>query len=77
MQVYTVFQMREAERRTETEYGIPLAALMDNAGKGLARAALEMLASTNSLPSSKRRRIRTARISPSPMTSARSSAVAA
>jgi NAD(P)H-hydrate repair Nnr-like enzyme with NAD(P)H-hydrate epimerase domain len=39
----TVAQMREAERRAETEYGIPLADLMDNAGKGLARAALEML----------------------------------
>ena len=43
MHLYTVDQMREAERRAETEYGIPLASLMDNAGKGLARAALEML----------------------------------
>jgi len=34
--------MREAEQRTETEYGIPLAELIDNAVKGLARAALEM-----------------------------------
>jgi len=34
--------MREAEQRTETEYKIPLADLMDNAGKGLARSALEM-----------------------------------
>ena len=41
--LYSVAQMREAERRTETEYGIPLADLMDNAGKSLARAALEML----------------------------------
>jgi len=41
--LYTVAQMREAERRAETEYGIPLADLMDNAGKGLARAALKML----------------------------------
>jgi NAD(P)H-hydrate epimerase len=43
MHFYTVAQMREAERRAETEYGIALADLMDNAGKGLARAALEML----------------------------------
>jgi len=43
MQLYTVAQMREAERLAETEYGIPLAGLMDNAGKGLARAALELL----------------------------------
>jgi len=42
MYLYTVAQMREAEQRTETEYGIPLAELMDTAGKGLARAALEM-----------------------------------
>ena len=41
--LYTVAQMQEAERRAETEYGVPLAGLMDNAGKGLARAALEML----------------------------------
>ena len=43
MPLYTVTQMREAEQRAETEYGIPLAELMDNAGKGLAHAALEML----------------------------------
>ncbi|MCL1952593.1 MAG: NAD(P)H-hydrate epimerase [Oscillospiraceae bacterium] len=43
MHLYTVAQMREAEQRAETEYGIPLADLMNNAGKGLARAALEML----------------------------------
>jgi NAD(P)H-hydrate epimerase len=43
MPFYTVAQMREAERRAETDCGIPLADLMDNAGKGLARAALEML----------------------------------
>jgi len=49
MQVYTVSQMREAERRTETEYGIPLAVLMANAGKGLARAALEMLPQPDSV----------------------------
>jgi len=42
MQLYTVAQMREAEHRAETEHNIPLAELMDNAGKGLARAALEM-----------------------------------
>ena len=40
--LYTVAQMREAEQRAVTEYGIPLSALMDNAGKGLACAALEM-----------------------------------
>jgi hydroxyethylthiazole kinase-like uncharacterized protein yjeF len=40
--LYTVAQMREAEQRAVTECGIPLAELMDNAGKGLARAALEM-----------------------------------
>ena len=43
MKLYTVAQMREAEGCAETEYGIPLADLMDNAGKGLARAALELL----------------------------------
>jgi NAD(P)H-hydrate epimerase len=43
MNLYSVTQMREAERCAEIEYGIPLADLMDNAGKGLARAALEML----------------------------------
>jgi len=43
MHLYTVTQMREAEQRAVTEYGIPLAVLMDNAGKGLARAALKML----------------------------------
>jgi len=43
MNLYTVAQMREAEQRAVIEYGIPLAVLMDNAGKGLARAALEML----------------------------------
>ena len=42
MRLYTVAQMREAEQRTENEYDIPLSALMDNAGKGLARAALAM-----------------------------------
>jgi len=41
--LYNVAQMREAEQRAESEYGIPLSKLMDNAGKGLARAALEML----------------------------------
>ena len=40
--LYTVAQMREAEQRTETKYGISLSVLMDNAGKCLARAALEM-----------------------------------
>jgi NAD(P)H-hydrate epimerase len=45
--LYTVAQMREAERRTESEYGTPLSALMDHAGKGLARAALEMLPQTD------------------------------
>jgi len=42
MQLYTVAQMREAEQRAVTEYGIPLFALMDNAGKALARAAREL-----------------------------------
>jgi len=35
--------MQDAERRAEAEYGIPLAKLMDSAGRGLARAALDML----------------------------------
>ena len=42
MHLYTVAQMRESEQRAVIEYGIPLSALMDNAGKGLAHAALEM-----------------------------------
>jgi len=42
MRLYTVAQMRQAEHRAESGYGIPLAHLMDNAGKGLARAALAM-----------------------------------
>ena len=41
--LYTVAQMQEAERRAETEYGIPLASLMDNAAFGLMRTALDML----------------------------------
>ena len=41
--LYTVAQMREAERRAEAEFGIPLAELMERAGHGLARAALDML----------------------------------
>lgn len=41
--LYTVKQMREAEQRTETEYGIPLADLMRSAGQALARTALAML----------------------------------
>ena len=43
MTLYTVAQMREAEQRAVSEYSIPLADLMDRAGKGLAVAALEML----------------------------------
>ena len=43
MNLYTVVQMREAEQRTVTEYSIPPAILMYNAGKGLASAVLEML----------------------------------
>ena len=35
MQLYTVAQIREAEQRAASEYGIPLADLMDNAGKRL------------------------------------------
>ncbi|MCL2695426.1 MAG: NAD(P)H-hydrate epimerase [Clostridiales bacterium] len=42
MNKYTVAQVQAAERRAETEFGIPLSQLMDNAGKALARAALEM-----------------------------------
>ena len=42
MKIYTTAQMREAELRAGTEYGISLAALMDNAGNALARAALGM-----------------------------------
>jgi len=33
--------MREAERRTESEYGVSLAVLMDNAGYGLFRSAID------------------------------------
>lgn len=40
---YSVAQMQEAERRAESEHGIPLARLMDNAGRLLARKALELL----------------------------------
>ena len=41
--LYTVAQVQEAEKRAETEFGIPLADLMEKAGQGLACAALEML----------------------------------
>jgi len=41
--LYSVARMQDAERRAEAEYGIPLAKLMDSAGRGLARAALDML----------------------------------
>jgi len=41
--LYTVAQMQEAERRAETEHGIPLAQLMDSAGRGLSDAAADML----------------------------------
>jgi len=40
--LYSTAQMREAERRAESEYGISLAALMDNAGNSLACTALDM-----------------------------------
>jgi len=40
---YSVADMRAAEERTAGEYGIPLAELMDNAGRGLAEAAMAML----------------------------------
>jgi len=43
MKLYTVAQVREAERLTETEYGIPLSVLMDNAGRCLAQTAVGML----------------------------------
>ena len=38
--LYTVAQMREAERLAETEFGIPLAKLMERAGHGLAAPRL-------------------------------------
>jgi len=41
--LYTVAQMQEAERRTECEYGIPLAVLMGNAGRCLTLAAMNMI----------------------------------
>ena len=40
---YAVADMRLAEQRTADEYGVPLAELMDNAGHGLAEAAVAML----------------------------------
>ena len=40
--LYSTAQMREAERRAGSEYGISLTMLMDNAGNSLARAALDM-----------------------------------
>jgi NAD(P)H-hydrate epimerase len=42
MKIYTVAQMRDAELRAGTEYGISLSALMDNAGNSLAQVALDM-----------------------------------
>jgi hydroxyethylthiazole kinase-like uncharacterized protein yjeF len=39
----TVAEMREADRRAIEEYGIPGAVLMENAGRGAAEVALEML----------------------------------
>jgi len=45
MPLYSVAMMQEAERRAGTEYGISLTALMDRAGKGLARAVLDMTGS--------------------------------
>jgi NAD(P)H-hydrate epimerase len=47
--VYSVATMRDAETRATSEYGIPLAQLMDTAGRGLADTALDMLASRDSL----------------------------
>jgi len=43
VEYYSVADMRRAEQRTEAEYGVPLAELMDNAGHGLAEAAVAML----------------------------------
>jgi len=40
----TVAAMREADRRAIEEFGIPGVALMENAGRGAAQVALEMLA---------------------------------
>ncbi|NLT58710.1 MAG: NAD(P)H-hydrate dehydratase [Clostridiales bacterium] len=41
--VYTVAQMREAERLAAVEFGISLSRLMDNAGRALAACAVAML----------------------------------
>ena len=42
LKLYTSEQMRDAELRAGTEYGISLSALMNNAGNALAQAALDM-----------------------------------
>jgi hydroxyethylthiazole kinase-like uncharacterized protein yjeF len=44
----SVAQIQKAEQRCEAEYGIPLARLMDNAGRELAVTALSMLSPTDS-----------------------------
>jgi len=43
MRVFTVAQMQDAERRTETEFGVSLWTLMQRAGRGLAQTARDML----------------------------------
>lgn len=43
VKTYTTAQMRDAELRAVSEYGITLERLMKNAGKQLARAAVDML----------------------------------
>lgn len=45
VRLYSVAQMQDAERRAGTEHGISLSALMDAAGKGLARVARSMMGS--------------------------------
>lgn len=47
MPVYCVATMQEAERRTESDYGISVSELMDNAGKGLSREVRRMIGSSS------------------------------
>jgi len=43
MRLFTAAEMREADRRTTEEYGIPGIVLMENAGQAVARAVQEVL----------------------------------
>jgi NAD(P)H-hydrate epimerase len=43
LDLFSTEQMRDAEERAEIEFGIPLAELMDNAGRRLAECAASML----------------------------------